>query len=73
MAKKKTYESAIARLEEIELIIGSDDVDLKSCIALYKEAVELSLYCSESLKEYEQEVVELKQQVDGMFILTKLE
>jgi exodeoxyribonuclease VII small subunit len=65
--KKKTYEEAVERLEEIVKIMEDDSTGLEEAVKLYKEGVELSVYCSEKLNAAEQEVFTLKKTASGVF------
>ena len=67
MAKKKSFEQALKRLEEIVESIEEDDIALDDAVKLYKEGIELSLYCGESLNNAQQKVSELKKSADGFF------
>ncbi len=67
MAKKKTFEEALNRLEEIAELMESNEMGLENSVKLYKEGVELSVYCSEILNKAEQQVFELKESADGVF------
>lgn len=67
MARKKTFEEALARLEEITELMENGETGLENSVKLYKEGVELSVYCSEILNKAEQRVMELKESADGVF------
>ena len=67
MAKKKTFEEALSRLEEIVSEMEDPKTGLEDSVKLYKEGVELSLFCSEKLSAAEQQVMELRQNGDGKF------
>ena len=43
--EKKTYEEAMARLDEIINLLENNKVSLDDSIALYQEGVELASYC----------------------------
>lgn len=73
MAKNKNFEKSLSRLEEISKEIESEEVGLEKSVKLYKEGVELALYCSEFLNNVEQEVLVLKQTMDKKFELTSFE
>lgn len=68
MAKKKTFEEALNRLEEIVSEMEDPKTGLEDSVKLYKEGVELSLFCSNKLNMAEQQVMELRQSSDGKFI-----
>lgn len=67
MAKKKSFEEALTRLEEIAELMENNETGLENSVKLYKEGVELSVYCSEILNKAEQQVTELKESADGVF------
>lgn len=67
LARKKTFEEALARLEEIADLMENGETGLENSVKLYKEGVELSVYCSEILNKAEQQVMELKESADGVF------
>lgn len=61
MAKKKlTFEQALNRLEDILSLIENEDVDLDQSVTLYKEGLELSIFCKEKLGKIEEEITFLK-------------
>ncbi len=67
--KKKTYEEAAERLEEIVEKLENSDVSLEESINLYKEGMELTIFCRQKLESVRQEVEELKKNLDGSFSL----
>ncbi len=68
MAKKrKSFEQSIEELRRIVETIEDGDLELDKAVKLYKEGIELSLYCSGFLKSIENEVTVLKQMADGAF------
>ncbi len=67
--KKKTYKEASERLEEIVEKLENSDVSLEESINLYKEGMELTLFCRQKLDSVRQEVDELKKNFDGSFSL----
>ena len=67
LARKKTFEEALTRLEEIADLMENSEIGLENSVKLYKEGVELSVYCSEILNKAEQQVMELKESADGVF------
>lgn len=64
--KKKTYEEALKRIDEITDMLENDEVLLENSIELYKEGVELLSFCSEQLKKAEREITLLTKK-DGEF------
>jgi len=67
MPKKKTFEQAFARLEEIVGIIENNNTTLDESVKLYKEGIDLSIFCGNQLKKTEQEIVVLKENADKIF------
>ncbi len=67
MARKKSFEEALTRLEEIAELMENNETGLENSVKLYKEGVELSLYCSEVLNKAEQQVTELRESAEGLF------
>lgn len=67
MAKRKTFEDALNRLEEIVEQMEDNETDLDKAVKLYTEGVELSAFCSEKLNTAEQKVTLLKESADGSF------
>ena len=49
--KEKTFENALENLEKIVKELESGSIDLDSAIKKYTEAMELSKFCSEKLKD----------------------
>ncbi len=60
MAKKKTFEDNISRLDEILSSLENADVSMTDTIKFYKEGLDLVINCSNELNEFEQKVTELK-------------
>lgn len=67
MAQKKTFESALARLEEIVNEIEDTETGLDKSVKLYTEGVDLSAYCAKQLKAAEQKVTLLNEKYEGIF------
>ena len=68
MARKKmTYEDAVKRIEEIADILENEEVSLEKLIDIYKEGMELTNFCRQSLDTARKEVTVLKKQFDGSF------
>ena len=51
-----TFETAIARLEEITLKIEDPKTAIEDSVALYKEATELIKYCTKTIDEAQLQV-----------------
>jgi len=67
--KKKSYEEAAQRLEEIVEILENNNISLDESIKLYKEGMELSLICRERLDTAQKEVMELRKTFEDKFYL----
>ena len=61
--KKNSFETDLARLEEISKRLEEDDVDLEEAISLFEEGVKLSKSCLKILKEAELKITELKDEL----------
>lgn len=66
--KKKTFESSLARLEEIVRAMESGDVMLDESLSLYEEGVKLIKYCTKALDDAEQKVKILQKGEDGALV-----
>lgn len=55
--KKKTYEEALKRIDEITNLLEGEEVSLEESIELYKEGAELLAFCADKLKEAKQQVM----------------
>ncbi len=60
MAKKKTFEDNINRLDEILSSLENTEVSMTETIKFYKEGLDLVINCSNELNEFEQKVTKLK-------------
>ena len=63
--KEETFESAIARLEEIVRALDGGDAPLDESLALFEEGVKLVKLCSGKLDAAEQKVKILTKGEDG--------
>lgn len=59
MAGKKTYEEAMARLQEIVTKLESGEESLESSMKLFEEGAKLSAWCYQQLNNAEQKITEL--------------
>lgn len=66
-AKKKNFEDSLQRLEEIVELMENGDADLEQSVKLYKEGVDISVFCAGKLKEVEQEISVLQKTASGVF------
>ncbi|MDR1530886.1 MAG: exodeoxyribonuclease VII small subunit [Clostridiales bacterium] len=73
MNRDLSFDQALDRLEEIIAVLEENEAPLEESIALYKEGMELSLYCSKSLGELEEEVSELQKNVENGYATVKFE
>ncbi len=73
MAKKKSYESLVDRLNEILIEINDNDIELDKSVKLYKEGMNLIIKCNKYLSDYEKDVSELKKTTENSFELIKFE
>ena len=63
--KKKTYEEALKRIDEITELLEGEEVSLEESIELYKEGAELLAFCADKLKVAEQQVMMLVKKDNG--------
>jgi exodeoxyribonuclease VII small subunit len=66
-AKKKSFEQALTRLEEVVAELENGETTLERSVDLYKEGIGLSVLCGESLNAAEKEVTLLRRTADGAF------
>ncbi len=69
MSKKTTktsFEKKLNRLEEISVLLESEDIGLEESIALYEEGIGLSRECMAALKHAEIKITELKEKMDDV-------
>jgi len=66
--KKQTYEQALVRLEEIIDIMESGSPSLQELFELYKDGIELTEFCVNTLNMIEKDVTVLRQTAEGIFI-----
>jgi exodeoxyribonuclease VII small subunit len=59
----KTFEAALAELEQIVATMEGGQLPLKDALAAYKRGAELLTYCQASLKDAQQQVEVLEQGV----------
>ena len=56
---EKTYEEAMARLDEIIDLLENNEASLDESLDLYKEGVSLAAVCDTKLKDVDQEVTKI--------------
>ncbi len=61
----KTFEDAIARLEEIAATLESGKCSLQQTIDLAKESAELTGFCKQRLSEFDSTVKILEQEISA--------
>jgi len=71
--KKLTFEQALSRLEEIIDIMESGAPSLQELFELYKEGIEHTESCVNTLNIIEKEVTVLRQTAEGIFVQTPLD
>ena len=63
--KKKSFEEAMARLEEIVTLLERGESSLDQALALFEEGTKLAAECGKKLDQAEQAVVRLSKGADG--------
>ena len=66
--KKKTFESSLARLEEIVSAMESGEIMLDESLSLYEEGIKLIKYCTKALDDAEQKVKILQKGEEGSLV-----
>lgn len=59
MAAEWTFETAMARLEDIVAVLESGNATLDESLKLFEEGTKLTAFCNESLKTAEQKITQL--------------
>ena len=65
MAKSKSFEEKMARLEEIVALLERGEAPLEDALALFQEGTALVADCRDKLQQAERQVVQLMQGKDG--------
>lgn len=65
MATEWTFETAMARLEEIVALLESGNCTLDESLKLFEEGAKLTAFCNESLKAAEQKITQLTLSATG--------
>ena len=65
MTTEWTFETAMARLEEIVASLEKGDCTLDESLTLFEEGTKLTAFCNESLKTAEQKITQLTLAVVG--------
>jgi exodeoxyribonuclease VII small subunit len=72
-AKKKNFEEAMARLEEIVSLLERGETPLEESMALFEEGTKLVSGCQRQLEQAEQKVRKLSKGADGAPVETPFE
>ena len=72
-AKKKSFEEAMHRLEEIVSLLEKGDASLEESVALFEEGTKLSAACAKQLDSAEQKVWKLTKGPDGAPVAQPIE
>lgn len=56
MAKEQSFETRMARLQEIVSLLEKGEISLAESVKLYKEGLELSAKCKEEIEKAKHEV-----------------
>ena len=71
--RKKSFEQAMARLEEVVGLLERGDAPLEESLKLFEEGMSLMKQCSTMLDRAEQKVSKLTVKEDGTAVETPLE
>ncbi|MHB9025037.1 MAG: exodeoxyribonuclease VII small subunit [Armatimonadota bacterium] len=71
--ENRTFEQALARLEEIASLLDRNEVALADALQLCAEAAALSRYCREQLAEAEGKLEQLVEAANGKMRIDPLE
>lgn len=67
MSQEKTFESSLARLEEIVRKLEEGKLSLEESIRIFEEGIRHATFCGKTLDEAERKVEILLKQKDGSF------
>ncbi|MEA4923949.1 MAG: exodeoxyribonuclease VII small subunit [Syntrophomonadaceae bacterium] len=70
---KLSFDSALARLEDIVEQLESGELPLETSLILFEEGVKLSLYCQQELKKTDGRVQRLLKTLNGELELMELD
>ncbi|MFO7447510.1 MAG: exodeoxyribonuclease VII small subunit [Ignavibacteriaceae bacterium] len=59
-----SFELNLTRLEEISVLLESENIGLEEALLLYEEGISLSKVCIDTLKNAELKIIELRKKVD---------
>ncbi len=72
-AKEASFETNLAKLEEIVSKLENQDVPLDEALKLFQEGVALNKSCAEKLQQVEKEVKKVVEKGDGSYTLEDFE
>lgn len=72
-AKEASFETNLAKLEEIVNKLENQDVPLDEALKLFQEGVALNKSCAEKLQQVEKEVKKVVEKGDGSYTLEDFE
>ena len=72
-AKEASFETNLAKLEEIVSKLENQDVPLDEALKLFQEGVALNKSCAEKLQQVEKEVKKVVEKCDGSYTLEDFE
>ncbi|UCB52050.1 MAG: exodeoxyribonuclease VII small subunit [Candidatus Zixiibacteriota bacterium] len=65
--KEKSFEAALAKLEEIVFELEEGELSLEEALKKFEEGVELSRFCTQKLTQAEEKVNKLIKTAEGKF------
>jgi len=65
LTEKRTFESAMKRLEEIATLLEDGEQSLEKSLKLFEEGIELAKFCSQKLDEADKKLKLLVKKEDG--------
>lgn len=65
MDENMSFETALARLNEITNLMQRSDTSLDDSLKLFEEGIKLSKYCSEKLQGYQDRLNSLTSQIEA--------
>jgi exodeoxyribonuclease VII small subunit len=66
---KPTFEASMDKLAALTEAVEAPETPLEQALELYKEGIALAKSCGEALTRYEEAVMLLKREADGLFTL----
>ncbi len=69
--KKIDFEAAMARLDEISMLMSKEGISLEVSMALYEEGIKLVRQCNKQLEDTERRINILKLTEDGEMVEEK--